>query len=129
LAYVLLSIRRHTALLVANSIALGGSLLLTLVLVPLYGAKGAAIATVAGEFGLAVGYLVAVLRAGLQVPWRVAPAITLGVAAVIALGLLTRLDGLLLAIAAGVIYPVVLLVLRAVPQEVFDSLRSARPQG
>ena len=56
LGYLLLSIRRHTALLVANSIALGGSLLLTLVLVPSYGAKGAAIATVAGEFGLAIAY-------------------------------------------------------------------------
>jgi O-antigen/teichoic acid export membrane protein len=129
LAYVLLSIHRHAALLVANCIALGGSLLLTLVLVPPLGAKGAAIATVAGEFGLAAGYLLAVLRAGLRVRWRVLPAIATGVAAVIAVGFLTGLDGLLLALAASVIYPIVLLALRAVPPEVFDSLRAVRPPG
>jgi O-antigen/teichoic acid export membrane protein len=122
LAYVLLSIHRHAALLVANSIALGGSLLLTLVLVPPFGAKGAAIATVAGEFALAAAYLLAVIRAGLRVPWRVLPAIAVGVGVVSALGLLTGLDGLLLALAAGALYPIVLLVLRAIPPEVFDAL-------
>jgi O-antigen/teichoic acid export membrane protein len=122
LAYVLLSIHRHAALLVANSIALGGSLLLTLVLVPPFGAKGAAIATVAGEFGLAAAYLVGVMRAGLRVHWRVVPAIAVGVACIIALGFLTGLDGLPLALLAAAVYPVALVVLRAVPPEVFDAL-------
>jgi O-antigen/teichoic acid export membrane protein len=122
LAYVLLSVHRHAALLVANSIALGGSLLLTFLLVPSYGAKGAAVATVVGEFGLAAAYLVGVVRAGLRVPWRGLPAIALGVAAVSAIGVLTGLDGLPLALVAAVLYPAVLLALRAVPPEVFDAL-------
>jgi O-antigen/teichoic acid export membrane protein len=126
LAYALLSIHRHAALLIANLIALGGSTLLTFLLVPPFGAKGAAVATVAGEFGLATAYLVPLTRAGLKVTWRVLPAIAVGVAPVIALALVTPLDGLLLALVGGAIYWIVLLVLRAIPPEVFEALRAVR---
>ena len=72
LAYVLLSMHLHKALLVANSVGLVLSLALTLALVPSLGAKGGAIATVAGEFALTAGYFIAVRHAGLRLPFRIA---------------------------------------------------------
>jgi O-antigen/teichoic acid export membrane protein len=57
LGFVLLALRRHTALLVANGGALLANIVLTLVLVPLSQARGAAIAAVISESCLAIGLL------------------------------------------------------------------------
>ena len=56
LGFVLLSLRRHRELLLANLVALALAVGLTLGLSPVYGAQGAAVATVAAEFGLASMY-------------------------------------------------------------------------
>jgi hypothetical protein len=48
---------------------------------------------------------------------------------VIALALVTPLDGLPLALVGGAIYVIVLLVLRAIPPEVFEALRAVRGYG
>lgn len=60
--FVLLSLRRHTALLIANSAALVANIGLTLVLVPAYQARGAATAAVIAESCLATGQLILLMR-------------------------------------------------------------------
>jgi len=60
--FPLLSLRRHMALLIANGAALIANVVLTLVLVPIDQARGAAIAAVAAESCLAIGQLVLLLR-------------------------------------------------------------------
>jgi O-antigen/teichoic acid export membrane protein len=63
LGYALLSLRQHAALLKASLIALVVAVGLSLPLVPEYGAMGAAIATVAAEATLMVGYAVYLTKA------------------------------------------------------------------
>lgn len=60
--FVLLSLRRHTALLIANSIALAANIVLTLALVPLDQARGGALAAVIAEGCLAIGQLLLLQR-------------------------------------------------------------------
>ena len=69
--FTLLSVRAHRALLVTNGIALATSMALTLALAPSHGAKGAAVANVAGESVLAAAYAVALMRShpDLRVGW------------------------------------------------------------
>lgn len=62
--YALLSLRRHSALLIANSAALVANIVLTLALVPVARAEGAAIAAVVAESCLAVAQLILLLQAG-----------------------------------------------------------------
>ena len=59
--YPLLSLRRHGALLIANGGALAANIVMTIVLVPVDGARGAAIAAVVAESALAIGQLTLLL--------------------------------------------------------------------
>ena len=80
MGFVLLSLRRHTALLVANGLALATSVALTLALVPGHGAKGAAVAAVTGESTLALLYAITLFRGAWGEPWsRVFPAVFAGI--------------------------------------------------
>jgi O-antigen/teichoic acid export membrane protein len=121
LAYVLLSLRRHRALLVANSVGLGVSLLLTLLLVPSLGAKGGAIATVVGEFSLTAGYFLAVRGSGIRLPLRIVLPVGVAAGAAGALALIPGLSGIALATASGIVYVALLFALRAVPPEVMEA--------
>jgi O-antigen/teichoic acid export membrane protein len=62
--FVLLSLRRHMTLLVANGGALLANLVLTLLLVPTDQAQGGAIAGVLAESALSLSLLVVMMRAG-----------------------------------------------------------------
>ena len=64
--FVLLSLRRHTALLVANGGVLVANVVLTLVLVHADQAQGAAIAAVVAETCLSVGLLIALMHANVS---------------------------------------------------------------
>lgn len=61
--HVLLALRRHRAILVANAAALVMSVALSLALIPVLQAKGAAIAVVLAEFTLATAQVVQLVRA------------------------------------------------------------------
>jgi O-antigen/teichoic acid export membrane protein len=61
-SYPLLALRRHRALLIANSIALVVNIGLTLVLVPIADARGAAIAAVVAESSVCAAQLALLLR-------------------------------------------------------------------
>ena len=77
-AFGLLSLRRHRALVIVNALAFAVSCTLTIILASADGARGAALATVCGETTLAVGYLLALVRAHPE--YRPEPAVIVKVA-------------------------------------------------
>lgn len=126
----LLALHRHAALLVCNLIALVVTAGLTLGLAPVIGARGAAVATVAGEWAVAIGLLVALVRANRQLApsaLTVAPRVALAAAAALAMLLLPIPDVAQLALAVAV-YAAMIAVLRALPRELLELIpgRSTR---
>jgi O-antigen/teichoic acid export membrane protein len=121
----LLALHRHRALLLSNLLGLGTIGLATSLLVPAYGAKGAAIATLLGEFVLALSYTVALLGRDrrLRVSVGVAPKTAVAAAAALALALIPSLRGLALVAAATAVYFLVLGALRGIPDELLTAFR------
>ena len=128
--YPLLSLRRHRALLVSNTVALAASVVLTLVLGSAYGAQGAAIATVAAELALALSTAVLLVRArgGLRLPLGVLPPVAVALAVAASVTLVPGLPDAAAAVVAGAVYFGVLLALGRVPRELLEALR-ARPRA
>ena len=131
LGFVLLSLGQSRALLISNALALALSITLTLALVPPFGAKGAATATVVGEFALALFYAVALFGRGIVsgVSARFVGPVLLAAAAAAALALIPGLRNLPLVIAASVVYFLVLAALGAIPAELraaFSEVMRAR---
>ena len=106
LGFVLLSLGQSRALLIANVLALALSITLTLALVPSVGAKGAAAATVAGEFALALFYGVALFGRRLVsgVSGRFVGPVALAAAPAAALVLIPGLRDIPLVLAATAVY-------------------------
>jgi len=118
----LVSLHRHAALLLGNLAGLAAIVLLAAILVPDYGAKGAAVATVVADSGLVVLYG-AVLLGSRVVHYDPELLPKIAVAAVLSLVLvLTPLEGIPLVVAATVVYWLALVVLRGLPGEVIDAL-------
>jgi O-antigen/teichoic acid export membrane protein len=126
--YLLLSLHRHRAILVANVVALATSLGLSAVLVPAYEATGAAIALLAAEVALAAMSLGMVVRQRPAVG-RVLPRAPAILAAGVVAGLVALVPGIPAVVATGVAllaYPLLLLAVRRFPPEVADALRGLR---
>jgi O-antigen/teichoic acid export membrane protein len=126
-AFALVSLHRHVALLVGNVVALVGSIVLTAVLVPSSGAKGAAVATLLGEVGLVGLYAIALFgsraaRYDLKLVPRVAAAGLLTFALVF-----TPLDRVPLLAVSTLVYWGALYLLRGIPPEVVAALRRRGP--
>ena len=127
-ALALVSLRHHIAVLVGNVAGLFTSIVVTAILVPEMGAKGAAVATLAAECVIASLYGIAlfgsrIVRYDIELVPRIAAAA--GLAASFAL---TPLDGALLVAVATVVYWGALLLLRGVPPEVIDALLRREPR-
>jgi O-antigen/teichoic acid export membrane protein len=122
--YVLLSLQRHRALLVANGVALSTSLGLSAVLVPAYDATGAAVALLAAEVVLAATTLALVVRVRPVVGRAVrrAPAIVAAGAVAGLIGLVPGLPALAAAVLALIVYPLLLMLVRRFPPEVSHAL-------
>jgi O-antigen/teichoic acid export membrane protein len=120
----LLSLGRHRAILAVNIFALVFGSVLVAVLVSLDGARGAAIATAAGELVLAGLSGAALTRAdrSLAPPMRVVPAVVVATTLAVATTLV-HLPVLVSVVVAGAVYVATLLVLGAVPQELRQELR------
>jgi O-antigen/teichoic acid export membrane protein len=124
LQLVLVAIHRQRAQAVANAVALVVLLIAGLALIPSFGANGAAVAAIIAETSLAVFLFVAVARAesalrpSLVFAWKPVTAGTLALALVLTLGL----SAVLGAVIATVVYLATLLVTRAIPPEVIDSV-------
>jgi O-antigen/teichoic acid export membrane protein len=115
----LLALHRHRALLLANLVGLATSGLTTILLVPDHGAKGAAIATLAGESALALSYTVALLGRDRRLRFEIAviPKVMVAVAVALLIALIPGLERLPLVVAASAAYFAVLWALRAIPKE------------
>jgi O-antigen/teichoic acid export membrane protein len=123
--YGLLALHRHRSLLLVSAAGLAVSAILTLVLVPVLQARGAAIAFSAGEVAIALlSYLVLRLakpdlRFSLRIPVRVMLAALIGAGAALIPGL-TSLEA---ALIGGVVYIALLVASRAIPPELVHALR------
>jgi len=136
-SFAVISLRRYGGMLIANAVALAVSVALTIGLASVYGARGAAIATLGGEAALACGYLIVMLRAdpALRPPLGILAKVIAAGAPSAAVALLVPLPSLLLTVVALAIYCALALALRAVPRELlelvpaFDRLRARRSAG
>ena len=121
----LLALHRHSSQLACNLIGLAVIASATLILTPTIGARGAAVATVAGEWTVAIGLLIALLVANRRFApnarnvWRVALAGGGGFATMLLP--IPAVAQLVLAIA---VYATTIGVLRALPQELLELIPS-----
>jgi O-antigen/teichoic acid export membrane protein len=118
----LLALHRHGALLVTNVITLAVTAGLTLTLAPVLGARGSAIATVAGEWTLTLVLLVALSRANRQLlpqARRAVSRVALAGACALAI-LLAPVPGIVDLVVAGAVYAAMILALRALPRELLE---------
>lgn len=120
----LLSLHRHRGLLLANASALIVSAVLTLLLAHTDGAQGAAIATVCGESMLALGYLIALLRAGQEYRPRIGVIgkVILASVPAVAIAMLHGIPSLPRALAVLAAYGTMIVLLKVIPPEVLELL-------
>lgn len=128
--YLLLSLRRNRAMLIASCCALAANLALTLALVPVAQAQGAAVAAVVAEGSLALAQTVLLLRTGrLRLDAR-ALGLVLAAGLVGAVPLFTGgLPALTRTCAGGALYLAALVALRRFPPELWQALRHRVPRG
>jgi O-antigen/teichoic acid export membrane protein len=122
--HVLISLARYRDLLVLSGCALVLSAVLTLVLAPGMGAQGGAVANAGGEGLSALLGLAFLVRAqdGLKIPWATAAKVALAAAAGGAPALVPGLPDIPTAVAATIVFAAVLLLLRAIPDELLDAV-------
>lgn len=125
-SYGLLSVKAHREILIANAIAFAAAVGLSIALLPTYGARGAGFVTLAVEVILAGAYAVALARR----PERIGVAtagiwkVMIATGGAIACGLLIPVGNSIIATAvAAAVFTVIVLVTRAVPQEIIDVIR------
>ena len=127
-ALALVSLHRHMALLLGNLAGLLAIIVLTAVLVPDYGAKGASIAMLIADSGLVILYGVVLFGSrAVKYDFELVPRIAIAALACAAVAL-TPLDGIPLVVTATVVYWLVLVVLRGLPPEVIDALLRREPR-
>jgi O-antigen/teichoic acid export membrane protein len=126
--FPLLSLRRYTALLIANGLGLVVTLAVSLSLVPELQARGAAIATVAAELALAITSVIALARArpGLRLPFRVIPLALIAGGAGVGVGHLVGVHPVIQVLAGTAVYGIVLAILGRFPPEIGHALRGGR---
>jgi O-antigen/teichoic acid export membrane protein len=118
----LVSLHRHVALLVGNLVGLTAAVVVTAVLVPEFGAKGAAVATLIADCILVLIYAVALFGSGrIHYDAELVPRIAIAAALAGSLALLP-LGNLALVVAATLVYWGVLFAVRGLPGEVIDAL-------
>jgi O-antigen/teichoic acid export membrane protein len=128
--FALLSLTAYRALLVSNALALLTSAGITLAVAPSHGAVGTAFATLAGETLLAGAYGVALMRSRpeLRVKLGVVPKVALAAAAS-CVPLLVPLPDVARLVLAALAYSTIVLVLRAVPPDVWHAVRGGTRRG
>ncbi|MEA2419555.1 MAG: hypothetical protein QOE60_1761 [Thermoleophilaceae bacterium] len=127
-SFALLSLREHRALLVANAVAAVVAAAGTIVLAGAFDAMGAAVATVAAEAVLAVGYLITLMRRhrglapGLGILPKVLLACCVGGAAA-----LIPAHPVVHGVVGLIGFAAVLVATRAIPPELVSALRRRDP--
>jgi O-antigen/teichoic acid export membrane protein len=127
--YALLALRRHRSLIVANALALGLAVALTLVLGTSHGAKGAAVAMTVAEFFLVALQWLALVRyrRELRPPLEYLPRVAFAAAVAASMAFVPGLPALGALGASTLVFFGLLFALRAVPPEVLLALRGRHP--
>jgi O-antigen/teichoic acid export membrane protein len=122
--YPLLMMRRYRDVLASNLIALAISGVLTLSLVPSLGARGAALAALVAEIGLAVSQAVMLKRAApaVAIPLRTAAIVALAGGGAVAVGVALPVHPLIGVAVASALYFLALKLFRLFPPEVREVL-------
>jgi O-antigen/teichoic acid export membrane protein len=130
-SFALLALQRHRGILLANAGAFVVSCVLTLVLAGSDGADGAAIATLCGESALAAGLLAALVRGHpeLRPKLGVMFKVLLAAAPAAVIALVPDLPSLVRGLLALGAYALLLLIMRAVPAELYELLYRRRIPG
>jgi O-antigen/teichoic acid export membrane protein len=129
--FILLALHRHRAILLGNLVPLAFGAALTLALAPAHGARGAAIATVVGEAGLAAAMLLLAFghRPG-RVPGslRAVPQVALaaGAAGLVGLVCISQAPEYVAAVIAPLVYLAVLYPLGLIPGELREAVLARR---
>lgn len=125
--FVLLSMRRHGALLIANGGALLANIVLTVILVHIDEARGAAVAAVLAETALALGQLGLLIRSQIAPvrPTHLLMIVTAGIAGASPL-LISGIHPLIRTVTGLAIYAALLFVSGRFPPEIRDALRRQR---
>jgi O-antigen/teichoic acid export membrane protein len=129
-AFALLSLERYRDLIVVNGLAVVLAIVLSLVLIPGLGAKGAAIVTTTLEVALATGYAIALARASPELRpqlgslWRIVAAFAVAAA----VGFIVPLPALPVTIVAMTVLLALLYVLDLIPAELVSALVRRAPK-
>ena len=125
LGYALLSLRQYRQLLRANGLAVLVVTVLSFVLIPNHGARGAAIAPTVAEACLGLAYAVSLARsqARLRLSLRVVPGLAIGLGASLAVAYALPVSSeLVRLVALAAVYFPLLYVLKVIPFEVIGAL-------
>jgi O-antigen/teichoic acid export membrane protein len=127
-SFPLLSLRRYRAVMIANALGLVVTLAVSISLVPVLQARGAAIATVAAELTLASVAIAALVRArrDLRLPWGIIPLALLAGGAGVGVGLVVGWNGMLDVAVGTLVYAVGLAAVGRFPPEIGHALRARR---
>jgi O-antigen/teichoic acid export membrane protein len=128
---MLLSVRLYRALLSANALAVAMATVLSLILIPSYGARGAAIAPTAAEACLALAYGWSLLRARpeLRLSLALLPRVILATAVALGAAYALPVSSAVALVVFGAVYFVCLAALRAIPFEIINALLRREPPG
>jgi len=120
----LVTLRRHLEIVVANAAGLVALVVLAVVLVPVLGARGGALASVIGETVLMATYVVQLhrVRPDLGLRLGVVPRAMLAAGAAVLAAKLSGFGAVAAPIVAGTAYVAGVVVLRAIPAEVRTAL-------
>lgn len=122
---VMLSVRHSRDLVLANALAVVVATVLSVALIPHFGAKGAAVAAVASETSLAIVYAVLLhrRRRDLRVSLSILPRVAVAAAVPAAITALTPLPSVGRLVLFSVLYLGASLSLRTIPPEVINAAR------
>jgi O-antigen/teichoic acid export membrane protein len=121
----LISLHRHRALILANLLALSLTATLTIILASANGAKGGAVATVFGEWVLSLAYMFALSRGSDGLRPKLTIVVKVAIAAIPAFSvMLLGLPDVAQLVAALALYAAGIVVLRAIPRELYALLPS-----
>lgn len=125
-SFPLLSLRRYRALLTANALGLVVALAVSLALVPVLHARGAAIATVAAEVTLAVTTVTALVRSapGLKLSFGILPLALVAGGAALIVGHVLAVNAVLDVVVATGVYGLALALLGRFPPEIGHAIRA-----
>ena len=125
--FPMLTLRRYRAVLLSNVFALAIRATLTLVLAPGLGARGAAVAALVAETGLAVSQMVMLKRAsrGVDLSWATIAVAAVAGAVAVVVGLALPVHPLIGVLVASIVYFAILKLLGHFPPEVREILFGA----